>query len=418
MQRAPTASGSDWGSNVGFDVGFDVQLSRVVHIASIVSAIFSCGCSTLPTDAKNPSQSTTPVRVASARTYTQVAAGFVHTCALAANGAAYCWGSNEYSQLGSSLATDSCGGRPCSKTPIAVRGGHAFTFLAAGWVHNCGIASDTRTFCWGGGAIERQGYLGDGTLSSSDTPVAVVADSAFKSVTIGDGHSCALTASGMAFCWGQNAWGQLGDGTQTDRASPVVVSTDVRFRSLSAGAYHTCGITLDNDAYCWGDNRWGQHGRGAVQYNTVGNIVAQPQRVTGGIAFAAIAGGWEHTCAITTSGAAYCWGRNEDDRQLGDDSDVSHRGTPGRVSGDLTFVSLTAGALATCGRTAAAELFCWGANYYGGLGNGEMVASGVAHPVRTLGGPFARVTLGQAHACAIATDQSLWCWGDQSVGQF
>ena len=206
------------------------------------------------------------------RAYTQVAAGFVHTCALAANGSAYCWGSNEYSQLGSSLASDSCGGRPCSKSPIEVRGGHTFTFLAAGWVHNCGIASDARTLCWGGG----EGYLGDGTLSSSDTPVAVRADSTFKSVTIGDGHSCALTASGMAFCWGQNTWGQLGDGTRSDRATPVAVATNARFRALSAGAYHTCGVTLADEAFCWGDNRWGQLGGGSTQYNSVGDIAALP----------------------------------------------------------------------------------------------------------------------------------------------
>ena len=379
-------------------------------------------CSVLPTDAPAAERSPTPIPAGGSRTYTQVAAGFVHTCALDVAGAAFCWGSNEYKQLGVESAPLACGGRPCSRTPIAVSGGKRFTALAAGWVHNCGISTDTRTYCWGGGAVDSRGYLGDGTLSPNATPVLVRADSAFTSVTIGDGHSCALTAHGMAFCWGQNAQGQLGDGTRADRATPVPVATELRFRALSAGAYHSCGITHENHAYCWGDNRWGQLGGGDVAYNSVSGVATQPLHVIGGrgeaFEFTAIVAGWEHTCALSTSGESYCWGRNEDALQLGDDSDVTHRGTPGPVAGELRFTALAAGALATCGRTATDEVYCWGANYYGGLGNGATVSTGVGHPVHTLGGPYAQVTMGQAHACGIATDRRLWCWGDQSVAQF
>jgi len=393
---------------------------RSVLTGSLLGVIMTPACSVLPTGAPGAEQSTTPIQVGGSRTYAGVAAGFVHTCALDADGggAAFCWGSNEYSQLGVESAPLACGGRPCSRTPVAVNGGRRFHTLAAGWVHNCGIATDARTYCWGGGAVDGQGYLGDGTLSRSATPVQVRTDSAFTAVTIGDGHSCALTASGMAYCWGQNTAGQLGDGTRGDRTTPVAVRTELRFRALSAGAYHTCGITLDNDAYCWGDNRWGQLGVGDVAYNSVSAVVTQPVKVTATVQLTSIAAGWEHTCALTTSGAAYCWGRNENARQLGDDSDVTHRGTPRLVAGELRFTALTAGALATCGLTAADDVYCWGGNYYGGLGNGARVSTGVGHPVRTLGGPYAQVTIGQAHACGIATDRRLWCWGDQSVAQF
>ena len=395
-----------------------VRLLRVIHLTGFVGATLLQGCTALPPDRDSDARAATPVRAGGERTYSQVEAGFVHTCALDGEGSAYCWGSNDYNQLGSSDATESCGGRPCSRTPIAVSGGHTFTFLAAGWVHNCGIATDTRTYCWGGGAIGGQGYLGNGVVSTSQAPMKVFADSAFASVTIGDGHTCALTATGMAFCWGQNTWGQLGDATRSDRATPVAVATQERFRALSAGAYHTCGVTFANQAYCWGDNRWGQLGGGAVDYNSVGAIATKPLRVTGGLAFSAIAAGWEHTCGIATTGRIFCWGRNDDDHQLGDESNAANRGTPGPIAGELQFTTLTAGALATCGRTPTDETYCWGANYYGGLGNGEVVPAGVGRPVRTLGGPFVDVTLGQAHACAIASDKRLWCWGDQSAGQF
>lgn len=349
-----------------------------------------------------------PVLIGAAPAFSSVVAGFVHTCALADDGAAFCWGSNEYSQLGAGES---------SREPLAVSGSHQFTTLASGWVQNCGITTNGLTYCWGGGSVEKKGYLGNGTLSRSESPVLVLADSTFRALTIGDGHTCALTESGMAFCWGMNTFGQLGDGSTQERALPTAVATSLRFRSLSAGAHHTCGVTVTLEAYCWGDNRWGNLGSGDVAYNALSTASARPRRVLGDHAFQSIAAGWEHTCAITTSSRAYCWGRNEHARQLGDESDVTHRGTPGAVAGNLSFVALSPGPLSTCGLTASGETFCWGSNYYGGLGNGE-TARGVGRPVRAQGGPYIAVAVGQSHACGLASDRRLWCWGDQSAGQF
>jgi alpha-tubulin suppressor-like RCC1 family protein len=389
--------------------------------AAFVSVLAFQACRSVPTDTQDAERTTTPVLAGGSRQYTQVVAGFVHTCAIASDGSAFCWGGNEYSQLGSDAAADACGGRPCSKTPVAVAGDLRFTSLAAGWVHNCGITPDRTAYCWGGGAsgvTSKEGYLGDGSLRRSSVPVRVLADSAFVSLTIGDGHTCALTASGRAYCWGQNTFGQVGDGTNVDRATPIRVRTELRFNRLSAGAYHTCGITQSNETYCWGDNRWGQLGSGDVEYNAVSSSRNVPTPVSGDLKFTAIAAGWEHSCALAQSGTTYCWGRNEDAKQLGDDSGITHRGVPGPIAGSFEFTELAAGALSTCGRTATNEVYCWGGDYYGGLGNGEIVSAGVGHPVRTLGGPFSQVTIGQSHACAVATDRRLWCWGDQSVGQF
>jgi alpha-tubulin suppressor-like RCC1 family protein len=364
-----------------------------------------------------PTEPSGPAAGDGARRFSTIVAGFVHTCALDDRGAAWCWGGNDYSQLGADVTKSDCGILSCSRAPLAVQGNTRFKTLAAGWVHNCGITIDDLTYCWGGGAITKQGYLGDGSLSRSIVPVRVHGDSAFTALAAGDGHTCGLTRSGAALCWGANTSGQLGDGTTEDRAVPVAVATPLRFRSLSAGAYHTCGITTQSDAYCWGDNRWGQLGAGEVAYNALSAAATLPRRVIGGLGFESVVSGWEHTCALAMNSRAYCWGRNEYHRQLGDDSDVTHRGTPKPISGGLSFVVLSAGQLATCGRTAAGDTFCWGGNYYGGLGNGQ-ASRGVGHPVRTLGGPYPDLAIGQSHTCGLGIDRRRSCWGDQSAGQF
>jgi alpha-tubulin suppressor-like RCC1 family protein len=389
----------------------------------LVTACFGfVSCASGPTEAPADARTMTTIvsGAESPRVYSSLAAGFLHTCALDDDGAAWCWGGNDYSQLGAVFATSDCSVLSCSRAPLKVHGGLRFKTLAAGWVHNCGITTDDLTYCWGGGGggvSMKEGYLGNGILSRSLEPVRVQTDSVFTSIAIGDGHTCALTQSGMAFCWGTNSWGQVGDGSTSNRPVPVGVAPHLRFQRLSAGAYHTCGITTANQAFCWGDNRWGQLGTGDVAYNDRSAAAMEPRRVIGGLTFASIVSGWEHSCAITTTAQTYCWGRNEYAKQLGDDSDVTHRGTPGPIAGRLTFVALSAGPLATCGRTASSESYCWGGNYYGGLGNGE-VARAVAHPVSTVGGPFAAIALGQSHTCGLALDRILHCWGDRSAGQF
>ena len=384
------------------------------HMTAVLALM---GCSSLPSETAARAGEARPIP-AGAKPYAQVAAGFVHTCALDQDGAAFCWGSNEYAQLGVPIQGDDCGGRPCSRKPVAVSGGQRFAVLAAGWVQNCAIGVDGYTYCWGGGALDGKGYMGNGILSSTTTPVRVQTETNFTSVVVGDGHACGLTASGAAYCWGQNSSGQLGDGSYANHAVPVPVNSTVRFQTLSAGAYHTCGVTAANAAYCWGDNRWGQLGAGNVDYHSARSNRGVPALVSGNVAFTTIAAGWEHTCAVSTAGAAFCWGRNDDASQLGDDSDVTHRGVPGAVTGTLQFAALSAGALSTCGRTTTNELYCWGGNYYGGLGNGEVSDRGVGHPVRADGGPFSSVTVGQAHACGLTPNRRLWCWGDQTLGQF
>src|SRR5205807_268421 len=168
-----------------------------------------------------------------------------------------------------------------------------------------------------GGAGNRSTRL---TVTVSPSGISDIA-----SVDAGGLHSCALRASGVAYCWGDNSNGELGDGTTTNRLVPMPVAGGLTFISLSAGAHYTCGVATSGAAYCWGNNGDGQLGDDTTTQRLV------PTAVAGGLTFASVTAGAHYTCAVTTSGAAYCWGYNGYG-QLGDGTTTA-RLVPTTVAG-------------------------------------------------------------------------------------
>jgi alpha-tubulin suppressor-like RCC1 family protein len=149
--------------------------------------------------------------------------------------------------------------------------------------------------------------LGNGSFNSNDGPVAVSGAPAFTQLTAGAFHTCGLTSTGAAFCWGDTSFGELGDNGESGFAStePVAVSGGLRFKSISAGAGQTCGITTAGAAYCWGDNSSWQLGTNAVDFSEI------PTPVSGGRTdYVAVTVGWRHACATIAAGGVYCWGSN------------------------------------------------------------------------------------------------------------
>src|SRR5688572_3186038 len=134
---------------------------------------------------------------------------------------------------------------------------HEFVDVATGGDHTCAITADGTAYCWGRGA---DGQLGTGDLENQFIPRRVETNIAFKTITTGDAHTCALDQSGRAYCWGWTAFYQLGVVGASDTRVPGLIDGNERFASISAGAHHTCGIALDQRVFCWGYNRWGQNG--------------------------------------------------------------------------------------------------------------------------------------------------------------
>jgi hypothetical protein len=190
--------------------------------------------------------------------FTDFATDFSTTCGIAADGTAWCW---EY-----------------YGAPEQVDGVTQFSSLAVDYSVFCGLNTGGEILCWG----ERDEY-GE-VVWSEPVPVPMdlgtgpaAEESHFVAISPG---FCAIGASGQAYCWGSNQYGQVGDGTVSGSAfewteNPALVGNPGQFTQISDKKFHTCGIGADGFAYCWGANDTGALGDGTKTDSAI------PVRVAG-----------------------------------------------------------------------------------------------------------------------------------------
>lgn len=327
----------------------------------------------------------------------RLVAGSSHTCKLATDDAAYCWGSNGQGQVGIGALS------PRVRQPTAVATTLRFARLAAGYSHTCGLTRDGTAYCWGWNG---RGELGDGTTQTRTVPTPVATSLRFTTLVTGAGIvTCGLTADSQAYCWGSNFDGTVGDGTTVDRVVPTAVATPSPLRLLTVG-YASCGLAASGQAYCWGDNTFGALGVGDTRDRSV------PGPVQGGVSFAALAAGGYAVCGLTAAGVPYCWGRTF---AQGTASDAVTTPTP--LAGNLQFASLAAGSAHACGLTPRGRAYCWGDNLTGALGDGTTERVRPAPTPVTGGLAFQLVVAGDSHTCGLTSSASLYCWGFNTTGQ-
>lgn len=347
--------------------------------------------------------------------FTAVTAGGDHTCGLTDQNAAFCWGSNTRAQLGNSMAD-----RTAESAPVPAAGSLRFVALHVGGTHTCGLTDMGIVHCWGD---DTAGQLGGGRRSPSGlsaVPVSVAGTIVFTAVTLGGRHTCGLDADGLAYCWGHNRFGQLGNGSTISVAEPVPVVGGLIFSSLDAGAVHTCGLTASGTAYCWGYNRWGQLGEQAPDEECgVSPCASVPVRIAAASPLVSLAAGGLQNCGLTKEGIAYCWGANLAQELGNAEVSGSRSAAPVEVRARASFTSVTVGEHGSCALTSGGAAYCWGSNSHGQLGNGTSVA-GVASslPVRVLGElRFAQVSSGMFHTCGTTLRRAIYCWGANRSGQ-
>jgi hypothetical protein len=232
--------------------------------------------------------------------------------------------------------------------------------IAAGGSHSLAITADGNLWAWGSNF---SGQLGDGTNSDSNVPVRVAGLSNVQQIAAGDLHSLAITADGNLWAWGFNFDGQLGDGTNTRSSVPVRVAGLSNVQQITAGSGHSLAITADGNLWAWGVNLAGQLGGGTNSFRS--NV---PVRVAGLSNVQQIAAGGRHSLAITADGNLWAWGYNLYG-QLGNGTNTISN-VPVRVAGLSNVQQIAAGLDHSLAITADGNLWAWGYNLYGQLGNG------------------------------------------------
>ena len=250
---------------------------------------------------------------------TGISAGSYHTCAVTADGGVWCWGSNGVGQVGNGTQV----GPVLEPEKVTALVGYNVTGITAGYAHTCAMTADGGVWCWGHndyGQVGNRTQIGPVLVPSKvtalDVPqLEVAADAALKDgynvteIAAGGYHTCAVTADGGVWCWGANWGGQVGNGTQVGPVLEPEKVTELdgyNVTGISADP-HTCAVTADGGVWCWGDNGSGQIGDGTQ----VGPVL-DPEKVTAldGYNVTEIAAGGGHTCAVTADGGVWCWGNN------------------------------------------------------------------------------------------------------------
>ena len=399
----------------------------------------------------------------------QVAAAGRHTCAIRDNGNVVCWGRNHAGQLGAAFDHPLVGvtESPAQITSLEINFSEDVVQLAAGFLHTCALLYDGTVRCWG--RVENELVWGTvrSVLGTTDIalnslgfvdplrtgPVKLPGLAVQITAASGGAHTCALLESGAVSCWGYNANAQLGLGHQLELDLAAyetlpVVELGGHALEVKAAAGHTCALLAGGLVKCWGEGNLGRLGYGSnLMQRTPGPDVEIGARAV----HIATASG--HTCAVLETGRVRCWGHNNEGQlgyghttNIGDNETpaaaATMAGPAGRtylggdveVGGGAAVVQIThiADERATCARFASGSVRCWGRNQLGQLGYGHNTAGATTRTPDELaflplsgGGNWGgdvdlggkALALAEGGRCVLRVDGQLFCWGKNDYGE-
>jgi alpha-tubulin suppressor-like RCC1 family protein len=347
------------------------RVARRRGVAIPVAVLVLAGCA--PTDPAPPERAPDPSLRDDAGGWRQIVAGEGWTCGLDRAGSAHCWGDNNGGRLGN-------GSRTSSPRPAPVRGGLRFSALSLGGFASCGLTEAGQVYCWG--------FY---SLDISTEPQRVAAPVPFTALAVGHNNLCGLAGGGGAYC------GSLIGSSPAP--TPVAGAPQFRTLAFTPGVRNGrfCGIATTGVAYCWLDAA-----------NGVPSAVPQPV----GAEAVALAANDDHACALGARGAISCWGDNVTG-QLGDGSaSAAGREAPAPVRGSVRFAALALSWGRSCAVATTGGAYCWGV-----VGEASRPQP-VWEPTPVLPGlRVDRVTLSNDHACFVTPGGAGYCFGANDAGQ-
>lgn len=384
-----------------------------------VSTYFAIISNALGTNRTQTAQVTTLV-LSLARAADTIAAGNQFSAALITN-MLFTWGADVTGQLGD-------GGSASRNVPTRTSGISNWLAVSAGGVgytqttnssaaHAVALLTDGTLYAWGANS---RGQVGNGSTNDQQMPVLIGSDTNWMQFEAGAAHTVALQSDGTIWAWGSNEYGQLGIGTTSNSLVPVRVGVDSAWVEVRAGGSFTLARRADNTLWAWGRNESGQLGINST------NNARSPMQVGSDTNWMTIRAGASHSLGLRTDGTLWMWGRD-----FGVTSGAIHTGTnntvriPQQVGAAMNWLRISAGYNHSLAIDSENRLYAWGANNVGQLGNGRTGASSgstnlenISVPVQIgAGRDWSDVDAGVKHSLARAIDGSIWAWGWNNAGQ-
>jgi alpha-tubulin suppressor-like RCC1 family protein len=295
--------------------------------------------------------------------------GETYTCAIRQGGALFCWGDNSRGQLG-------LGDTTARREPTQLSGFSDWSAVSCIGAFTCAMRAGGALYCWGDnheGSTAQNDAMGSPDVT---TPQPIAVDARFSEISVGQGAACAIRLDGALFCWGRNTSSQLGlgDGSPAQQRSPTHVGDTDDWLTMGVGQEHTCGIRTDRSLWCWGSNT-----QLPLGFETAPDAkIKEPTRVGSMNNWRSVNASRLDTCAVTSEGAAYCWGRGAEG-QLGNGG-TDNKPVPTLVASDANWREVAVSWFYMCGRQNDDSVWCWGENGKGQLGLGDMMRR--SKPVR------------------------------------
>lgn len=339
-----------------------------------------------------------------------VSGGRQNTFGIKADSTLWGWGDNTYGQLADGTFNNYAANLPQQISPSKA---HNWASVSVGQFHVVSRKTDGTLWAWGDNFSGQLGIgnSGNGTGLNITTQIGSFTD--WKTVLAAGDRCIAIKTNGTLWSWGLNDHGQLGDGTYADKDVPIQIGTSSNWKSVSISGYHTTALKTDGTLWTWGRNRVGQLGDGTIIDKNV------PTQIGTANDWDTVCAGADHTLALKTDGTLWAWGYNYYGT-LGDGTygDLTDKHSPIQIGTATDWKSITASNCSLALKTDN-SLWSWGDNTLGQLGDGTNIFF-IAVPTRvgTLNDwkTVYAASFGE-HVLSIKFDSSLWAWGYNGFGQ-